>query len=157
MMKARARWLVPLVVCLILTGCAHFSLPGSLSTTEADLFALGMDRYIEMDDLSTLESLSRMYPNSPWRTRAEAVIALANSQDQLQKQLVAVGEKLATVQSRLDAKKKQQMVLQKEHDALLRQKYSLIQEKDLLAQDNQSLEMTLERLKKVLIDTELQN
>ncbi|MEJ2521181.1 MAG: hypothetical protein P8Y91_12715 [Desulfuromonadales bacterium] len=40
---------------------------------------------------------------------------------------------------------------------MLRQKYSLIQEKDLLAQDNQSLEMTLERLKKVLIDTELQN
>ena len=115
-----------LLVCLVLTGC---SLPMlSLSTTEeTELFALGLDQYIESGDLTTLKLLPQQYPQGEWRQRAEAIIDTSEQQRMLQDQQEKRDKELVECQ----------------------------REKEVFVQDNQILEVTLERLKQVLIDMEL--
>jgi hypothetical protein len=94
---------------------------------EAELFAQGLDQYLATGQLTTLNLLSKQYPQGEWRTRAEGIVDMA--------------------------KQKLQQHTQTQHDN--QGLTQCLAEKDLLAQDNKILEVTLERLKQVLIDSEL--
>ena len=153
MMTARIHWSSPLLVCLVLTGC---SLPiqntparedneqsgqgldqcvesrdlealNRSEREETELFAHGLDQYIEFRDLTTLKLLPQQYPQGEWRSRAEGIIDITEQQQQQQSRLEERDKELA---------------------------YSE-REKKVLFQDNKILEVTLERLKQVLIDMEL--
>ncbi len=126
MTTSMTRWFSPLLVCLVLAGC---SLPMlNLTTTEeAELFAQGLDQYIESGELVTLKLLSQQYPQGEWRTRAETIIDTSEQQRLLQAQQEKIDKELVQCQH----------------------------EKEFLVKDNQILELTLERLKQVLIDMEL--
>ncbi len=160
MMTAITRWFSPLLVYLVLTGC---SLPvlsmsareeSELSAQEIDqsiesrdletlntsereeteLFANGLDQYIESRDLTILKLLPQQYPQGKWRTRAEGIINIAEQHQQQQQQ-----------------QQQQQTQLEKTDKELVHSQ----REKEFLFQDNIILEVTLERLKQVLIDMEL--
>ena len=126
MTTTKTRWFSTILVCLILTGC---SLPilNRPATEETKLFAQGLDQYIESRDLSSLKLLTQQYPQGEWRTRAEGIIDIAQQQQQQQNRLEKKNKELAHTQL----------------------------EKKALFQDNKILEVTLERLKQVLIDMEL--
>jgi hypothetical protein len=153
MMTAITRWFSPLLVYLVLTGCSLpvLSMPAreeselsaqvidqsiesrdletlnTLEREETELFANGLDQYIESRDLTILKLLPQQYPHGKWRTRAEGIINIAELQQQQQTQLEKTDKELAHSQ----------------------------REKEFLLQDNKILEVTLERLKQVLIDMEL--
>ena len=140
MTTSMTRWLSPLLVYLMLTGC---SLPlldmpvtkeGAPATEEdrpvaeeTELFAHGLDQYLASGDLTTLELLPQQYPQGEWRTKAEGIIDIAEQQ-RLQ-------------QAQIEKKEKELDLCQKE--------------KTFLTKDIQILEGTLARLKQVLIDMEL--
>lgn len=117
--------------CLWLAGC--IALPGAkpLPPGDRDLFARGLDEYVATGDLTTLKSVPEIYPQGQWRSRAVTVIDLVEQQ------------------------RKQKSGLKK-MEGLDKELTACQQEKEYLKQDNQALVTTLERLKKVLIDTELQ-
>jgi len=126
MTMAITRWSLWLFVCLSLIGCS--SLPLSKPAAhEAELFVQGLDQYLANGDLTTLTLLLQQYPQGEWRTRAEGIIDMAEQ-------------------------KLQQHAKERQDDQVLSK---CLAEKNLLAQDNKILEMTLERLKQVLIESEL--
>jgi hypothetical protein len=127
MTMAIARWSCLLIVCLASIGCSSISMPQQPVTGETELFAQGLDQYLTTGDLTTLQLLSKQHPQGEWRSRADGVIAMAQRQQQ------------------------QQAQEQKNNQALSK----CLAEKRLLGEDNKILETTLERLKQVLIDTEL--
>ena len=94
---------------------------------QTEFFAQGLDLYIESRDLTTLKLLPQQYPRGEWRTSAEGIIAIAEQQKQQQDRLKKKTRELTHVQ----------------------------QEKEFLFEDNKILEVTLERLKQVMIDMEL--
>lgn len=122
------RWFFPPLLCLVLAAC---SLPEiNLSAKkETEFFAEGLDRYVETGDLTLLKRLPHEYPQGEWRSRAEGLIEIAEQQQQQQSLLKNKSRQLAHAR----------------------------QEKEVLFQDNQMLEVTLERLKQVLIDMELKS
>jgi hypothetical protein len=101
--------------------------PRQQVTGEAELFAQGLDQYLATGELATLQLLSKQYPQGEWRARADGIIDMAKRQQQQQAQAQKNDQSLTKCQA----------------------------EKRLLVEDNKSLEATLERLKQVLIDTEL--
>lgn len=115
-----------LLVCLMLTGCSLPTMLDMSAAEETELFAAGLDRYIESGDLTTLKLLPQQYPQGQWRSRAEGIIGIAEQQQKQQVRLKKKAKELAETQ----------------------------QEKEVLFQDNVILEVTLERLKQVLIDME---
>ncbi len=134
MTKAITRWSCLLVLCLTSIGCSGISMsqqpviePQSPVSGEAELFAQGLDQYLATGDLTTLHLLSKQSPQGEWRARADGIIDMARRQQQLQAQ---------------DQKNNQTLT-------------NCLAEKRLLVEDNKILETTLERLKQVLIDTEL--
>ena len=98
--------------------------------TETEFFAHGLDQYIESGDLQTLTLLPEKYPDGEWVPGAELVIGMAQQQE------------------KLVAGQKQQALLNKQELA------SCQEEINRLRQDNQSLQVTIDRLKKLLIDME---
>jgi cell division septum initiation protein DivIVA len=96
-------------------------------TGEAELFAQGLDQYLATGELTTLNLLSKQYPQGEWRARADGLIEMAKQQQQQHAQDQKNNQGLSQCQA----------------------------EKHLLVEDNKILEATLERLKQVLIDTEL--
>ena len=124
---AITRWLCALQVCLVLTGCSSLSMLHKAGAEERELFAQGLDQYFASGELTTLKLLPQQYPQGEWRTRAEAIIDMVEWQQQ------------------------QKARLQQETGELARCKA----EKNALVADNQILQVTLERLKQVLIDMEL--
>ena len=139
MTTSMTRWFSLLLACLMLAGCSlplqdvpvtEEVVPEIIEieeTKETELFARGLDQYIASGDLTTLKLLPQQYPQGEWRTKAEGIIDIAEQQRQQQ--------------VRLEKKEKSLDHCQKE--------------KAFLAQDNKILEVTLERLKQVLIDMEL--
>jgi hypothetical protein len=103
---------------------------------EAELFGQGLDHYLESGDLNTLNLLQKAYPHGDWWLRAEGVIEMAKRQQEQEAQLKETKVKAA------ELKKKDQQLS------------SCQSEKAFLVKDNQMLEVTLERLKNVLIDEE---
>ena len=144
MTTSMTRWLSPLLVYLMLTGCSlplldrpvtkkDMPVTGKDLTAaeETELFAQGLDQYIRSGNLTALELLPQQYPQGEWRTKAEGIIDIAEQQ---------------RLQQRL-----QQAQLEKQEEEL----DHCQKEKAFLAKDIQILEGTLARLKQVLIDTEL--
>jgi hypothetical protein len=138
------RWAFRLLVCLVVTGCSSFpvvkkpvaedvggrsSAPVTTmpNTEEADLFAQGLDQYLETGELTALTLFPQEYPAGEWRTRAEGIIEMAKKQHQQHDQLQQKDKDLAQCHTDMGA----------------------------LAENNKSLEITLEQLKQVLIDMEL--
>jgi hypothetical protein len=128
---AITRWFYPLLVGLVLTGCSNLPMLNVAGTEETKLFAQGLDQYIESGDLATLKLLPQQYPQGEWRTKAKGLIEMAERQQK--------------------ARLQQETQLQQEARELGQCKT----ENDALVEDNQILEVTLERLKQVLIDMEL--
>lgn len=133
MTNAMIRWSCLMTLCLVLTGCSLAVLNPSVAE-ETELFARGLDQYTASGDLTTLKEVPQRYPAGEWRSRAETVIALAEQQRAAQARRDKAEKELAQCQQELSRG---------------------TQEKDDLARDNQMLEVTLERLKQVLIDMEL--
>jgi len=80
------RWLSPLLICLVLTGCS-LPLQNLSSTEEIEYFARGLDQYIASGDLTILKRLPQQYPQGEWRTKAEGLVGKAEQhQAQLKEQ-----------------------------------------------------------------------
>lgn len=121
------RWCLRLLVCLVITGCSSMPMLNTPAAEEKALFAQGLDQYLASGELATLTLLVEKYPQGEWSTRAKGLIELAKQQQQQHGQLQKKEQQLAHCRT----------------------------EKNALAADNQTLEVTLDRLKQVLIDTEL--
>ncbi len=132
-----------LLCCSVVSGCSRLSAllnipaakeaelsaqqePELSAQQETELFAQGLDQYLESGDLKTLSLVPKRYPQGDWRFRAEGLIAVAKQQQQHTTQLQKKQQQFANCQT----------------------------EKAFLIKDNQMLEVTLERLKQVLIDVE---
>ena len=134
------RWFSPLLVCLVLAGCI-LPTPEPSTTEEAEFFAQGMDQYIKSGDLATLKVLPQLYPQGEWRARAETVINTAETISDAAEQQQLLQDQQAKLQAQQEKNSKELAQCRKG--------------KEFLFQDNKILEVTLERLKQVLIDMEL--
>ncbi|NOR49968.1 MAG: hypothetical protein GQ530_02900 [Desulfuromonadales bacterium] len=134
------RWFSPLLVCLVLAGCILPTLKPS-TTEEAEFFAQGMDQYIKSGDLATLKVLPQLYPQGEWRVRAEIVINTAETISDAAEQQQLLQDQQAKLHAQQEKNKKELAQCR--------------QEKEFIFQDSKILEVTLERLKQVLIDMEL--
>ena len=141
------RWLSPLLVCLVLAGC-NMPMPDPSTTEEAEFFAQGMDQYIKSGELATLKVLPQLYPQGEWRARAEIVINIAETISDAAEQQQLLQDQQAKLQA-------QQEKLQAQQEKINKELAQCRQGKEFLFQDNKILEVTLERLKQVLIDMEL--
>jgi len=151
MTRAITLWCLWLLCCSVVSGCSGISesiseilhLPAS---NEAELFGQGLDQYLESGDLNTLNLLPEAYPQGDWRLRAEGIIAMVKRQQEEEAQLKKIEVKAAELKAAelkaAELKKKDQQLS------------SCESEKAFLVKDNQMLEVTLERLKQVLIDVE---
>jgi len=135
------RWLPVFFVGLLLAGCNGLFVPPGASMTDPELFAEGLDQYIESGDLQSLKLLSQQHEDGQWAARAELVIQLVEQQEKL----------LAEIENKAHVKEAGQT------------KQALLEEKKLarcnnemlvLRQSNQALEETIDQLKKLLIDME---
>ncbi|MBE0577224.1 MAG: hypothetical protein IH613_15165 [Desulfuromonadales bacterium] len=166
------RWFSPLLVYLMLSGCSSLPMLTMPTSEETKLFAQGMDQYIESRDLTTLKLLPQKYPRGEWRDRAEGIIDIAEETElfakgvdqyiksrdlktlkQLPKKYPQ-GEwrdRAAGITDIAEQQRQQQNSLAKKREELAH----TLQEKEVLFEDNKILEVTLERLKQVLIDMEL--
>ncbi len=166
MTTTKIRWFSLLLACLMLAGC-NLPMPGTpipdkQESEETKLFAQGLDQYIKSRDLATLKLLPLQYPQGEWRTRAEGIIDIAEQQMAQQKYLEMQNEELIKIQKQQEKKNEELAKIQKQHEqqqVRLEKKDEELahtqQEKEVLFQDNKILEVTLERLKQVLIDMEL--
>jgi len=150
MTRTITRWCLWLLCCSVVSGCSNLSellhMPAAneadLSTQkETEQFAQGLDQYLASGDLSTLRQLSKTYPQGAWRPRAEGLIKIAERQQEQEARLKENKVK-NILQNAAELKKKDQQLA------------SCETEKAFLVKDNQMLEVTLERLKQVLIDVE---
>ena len=123
-------WLAAFLVSVMLAGCQGRPAAQQSSLTETEFFARGLDQYIATGDLQTLMLLPQKYPDGAWAPGAELVIRLAQQKE----------EKVAG--------QEQQALLNK------RELASCHDEMKRLRQDNQGLQETIDRLKKLLIDME---
>ena len=121
-------WCLWLLCCFVVSGCSSMSaILDAPAAKEAELFGHGLDQYLESGDLNTLNLLQKSYPQG---------IEMAKRQQEQEAQLKETKVKTA------ELKKKDQQLS------------SCQSEKAFLVKDNQMLEVTLERLKQVLIDVE---
>lgn len=127
-------WLITVLAGLLLSGCSSLPVVRMASTAEAGLFADGLDQFIASGDLQILRRLPQEYPHGQWRPRAEAVIALVEQQS-------------------LGSAKPHPQKTPAGQQALARCQNEI----NLLTQNNRVLEETLQKLKQLLIDMELQS
>ncbi len=144
---AMVRWFSPFLVCLVLASC-NMPMPGPSTTEEAEFFAQGMDQYIKSGELATLKVLPQLYPHGEWRVRAEAIINASEMIDDAEEQQRLLQNQQKKLQN-------QQKKLQNQQEKFSKELTQCRQGKEFLFQDNKILEVTLERLKQVLIDMEL--
>ena len=121
------------LLSVILAGCQGLALQQKTALTETELFAKGLDQYIETGDLQTLQRLPQEYPDGAWGRRAALVVKLAEQQE---KRAAAV-EKTTGVQAAVLARRDHEIAA--------------------LRKNNQELEETIARLKKLLIEMELRS
>ena len=93
-----------LLACFLVSGCsslpALLKLPAAKDTElaaqkETELFAQGLDQYLESGDLKTLSLVPKTYPQGDWRFRAEGLIAVAKQQQQHAAELQKKQQKFA--------------------------------------------------------------
>jgi hypothetical protein len=155
-------WCLWLLCCFVVSGCSSMSaILDAPAAKEAELFGQGLDHYLESGDLNTFNLLQKAYPQGDWWLRAEGVIEMAKRQQEQEAQLKETKVKAAELKAAELKKKDQQLSsCQSEKAAELKKKDQQLSsgqwEKDFLVKDNQMLEVTLERLKQVLIDVETQ-
>ena len=121
------------LVSVMLAGCQGLPVLQESSLTETELFAKGLDQYIEAGDLQTLQRLPQEYPDGAWGSRAAMVVKLAEQQ-----------KKCATDQEKMTGMKAEELARCDKEIAVLRK-------------NNQDLEETIARLKKLLIEMELRS
>ena len=138
------RRLAVLLVSAILAGCQGLSVQQKNSLTEKELFAKGLDQYSATGDLQMLQRLPQTYPDGPWAHRAAAVVKLVEQEEQ------CIADKEAESNARAVAQKQQMLLKNKELDRCHNEMVSL-------RQNNQELEETIARLKKLLIEMELRS
>jgi len=141
MTSAPHRWLSVLLVSLLLAGCHGLPLTQKSTLTETESFARGLDQYIETGDLQPLKLLPQEYPGGEWGNRAALVVKLAERQEEL----LADKEKMTEVKGGGEA---QQALLKDKEIARCKNELAV------LGQNNQDLEQTIARLKKLLIEME---
>ena len=127
------RGFVVLLVIVILAGCQGLTHLQKSSLTETELFAKGLDQYIETGDLQTLQRLPQEYPDGAWGSRAALVVKLAEQQ-----------EKRVADKEKMSGFKAEELARCDNEIAVLRK-------------NNQDLEETIARLKKLLIEMELRS
>jgi len=127
------RCFVVFLVSVMLTGCQGMFVQQKSSLTETELFAKGLDQYIETGDLQTLQRLPQEYPDGAWSSRAALVVKLAEQQ-----------EKRAADKEKMTGMKAEELARCDNEIAVLRK-------------HNQDLEETIARLKKLLIEMELRS
>jgi hypothetical protein len=115
------------LICLIVSGCSNVPSPQTIATDDSDLFAQGLDQYLDTGKLDDLSLFVAKDPQGAWQTRAQGIIDMAALQRQ------------------------QQANLQQKNQDLTRCRG----DKGVLLEDNHALEEKLKRLKQVLIDMEL--
>ena len=135
------RCLAVLLLGAMLAGCQNLPVLQKPSMTAAESFARGLDEYLATGDLQLLQRLPQDYPDSAWAPRAESVARLAGQQQQC----AAGAERIAGEK----AGGKQQQALHKDQELA-----GCHNEMTALKQNNQELEETIARLKKLLIDME---
>jgi len=135
------RCFAALLASAILAGCQGLPVLQKNSLTETELFAKGLDEYSATGDLQTLQRLPQEYPGGAWRDRAELVVRLAGQRDK------CVADKQAMTGAKADQQKHQVLLKDKE----LAQCHN---EMAALKQNNEELEETIARLKKLLIEME---
>lgn len=166
MMTVKIRLCSLFLICLVSAGCSlpmlDMPMLNSQKSEETKLFAQGLDQYIKTHDLTILKRLPEEYPQGEWRTRAEGIVDIAERQIAQQKYLEMQNEELIKIQKQQEKKNEELSKVQKQKEqqqARLEKKDEELaqtqQEKEVLFQDNKILEVTLERLKQVLIDMEL--
>jgi len=121
------------LLSVILAGCQGLALQQKTALTETELFAKGLDQYIETGDLQTLQRLPQEYPDGTWGRRAALVVKLAEQQEKR----AAAAEKTTGVQAAELARRDHEIAA--------------------LRKNNQELEETIARLKKLLIEMELRS
>ena len=121
------------LVSVILAGCQGLALQQKTALTETELFAKGLDQYIETGDLQTLQRLPQESPDGAWGRRAALVVKLAEQQEKR----AAAAEKTTGVQAAELARRDHEIAA--------------------LRKNNQELEETIARLKKLLIEMELRS
>lgn len=119
-----------LLMSVILAGCQSLPFQQNSSLTETELFAKGLDQYIETGDLQTLQRLPQEYPDGAWSPRAALVLKLAEQQQKRAADQEKITDMKAGERARCD------------------------HEMAALRQNNQELEETIARLKKLLIEME---
>lgn len=135
------RWLPVFLVSVLLAGCHGLPMMQKTALTEAEYFAEGFDRYIETGDLQPLRRLPQEYPGGAWGERAELVVKLVEEQEEL----LADQQKMAEAKAGEGAK---QVLLKDKQIARCNNELAV------LRQNNQDLEETIARLKKLLIEME---
>jgi len=145
------RWFILLLIFTPLIGCTLPALNMPVAK-ETQLFGQGLDQYLTSGDLTTLQQLLLQYPHGEWRTRVEGLIDLDLKQQRQQEQQQQKQQQTISEQQTLLEQQKQEIVKLQSNDELA----ICLKKKEALAQDNLLLEKTLNQLKGVLIDTELQ-
>ena len=121
------------LVSVILAGCHGLALQQKTALTETELFAKGLDQYIETGDLQTLQRLPQESPDGAWGRRAALVVKLAEQQEKR----AAAAENTTGVQAAELARRDHEIAA--------------------LRKNNQELEETIARLKKLLSEMELRS
>jgi hypothetical protein len=129
------------LVSIILAGCQSLPLLQKSSSTETESFARGLDQYSATGDLQALKRLPQDYPDGAWAPRAELVVKLAEQQEK------CVADNAQNTDVKAGGQKQQTLVKDKE---LTRCQDDMA----ALRQNNQDLEETIARLKKLLIEME---
>jgi len=121
------------LLSVILAGCQGLALQQKTALTETEAFAKGLDQYIETGDLQTLQRLPQEYPDGAWGRCAALVVKLAEQQEKR----ADAAEKTTGVQAAELARRDHEIAA--------------------LRKNNQELEQTIARLKKLLIEMELRS
>lgn len=135
------RGLAAFLVSVLLAGCQGLPVLQKTSLTEAESFAMALDQYLATGDLQLLQRLPQDFPDSAWGPRADLVVKLAGQQQKCDADKAQIAE--------AQAGGEKQQTLQKEKELA-----SCHNEMAALRQDNQELQETIARLKKLLIEME---
>jgi len=147
--------ILPLLIVLLLAGCSpppEWKLPINSPSDRSDRFAQGMDQFLATGDLTALRITAEKDVGGEWGARAEAVIRLDEQIVQLNHKIAALNKQITGLNDDIDSLtgklEKQQAQLQNKEKQLSQS----LETKELLSRDNEILEVTLERLRRALIE-----
>jgi phenylalanyl-tRNA synthetase alpha subunit len=147
--------ILPFLILLSLAGCT-LPTPSQVRdmpvNSASDRFAEGMDQYLATGDLSFLRNAAEKDVGGEWGRRAETVIQLDEQVAELNRKIALLSRQVKDLNDDIDSLtgklEKQQAQLQNKEKQLTQS----IETKELLSRDNQILEVTLERLRRALVE-----